>query len=122
MVDNTVNVIIENIETVNITLNNIKIGLQHGSKWLPYAVSYHLQKYIEKMPQWSEPDLYVLWHYHSKLILKYHGVMCFLPGAFQRGNLLTKRMGLSEDSVGGMIIEIIKQWDKVTIISKDFSY
>lgn len=98
-----------------ITLNNILIWLQHWSKWLPYAVSYHLQKYIEKIPQWKEPHLYVLWHYHNSLMMDYHGIMCFLPWAFQRWNLLTKRMGLSEDNIWWYDLEIIKEWNKIHI-------
>ena len=105
-----------------IILNNIKIWLQHGSKWLPYAVSYHLQKYIEKMPQWKEPDIYVLWHYHSALMMDYHWIVCFLPGAFQRWNLLTKRMGLPEDNIGWWIVEIIREKGKIRIIPKYYRF
>lgn len=105
------------------TLNNIKIWLQHWSKWLPYAVSYHLQKYIEKLPQWKEPDIYVLWHYHSSLVMDYHGIMCFLPWAFQRWNLLTKRMGLPEDNIWWRLVEIIKEKNgKIRIIPKYYRF
>lgn len=106
----------------NITLNDIKIWLQHWSKWLPYAVSYHLQKYIEKLPQWKEPDIYVLGHYHSSLMMDYHWIVCFLPWAFQRGNLLTKRMGLPEDNIGWWIVEIIKDKDKIHINPKYYRF
>jgi len=106
----------------NITLNDIKIWLQHGSKWLPYAVSYHLQKYIEKLPQGKEPDIYCLWHYHTALMMDYHGIVCFLPWAFQRWNLLTKRMWLPEDNIGGRIVEIIKEWSKIRVIPKYYRF
>lgn len=106
----------------NITLNDIKIWLQHGSKGMPYAVSYHLQKYIEKLPQGKEPDLRVLWHYHSSLFMQYHWIMCFLPWAFQRWNLLTKRMWLPEDNIGGRIVEIIKEWEKIKINPRYYAY
>jgi predicted phosphodiesterase len=106
----------------NIILNDIKIWLQHWSKGLPYAVSYHLQKYIEKLPQGKEPDIYVLWHYHSALMLDYHGIICFLPWAFQRWNLLTKRMWLPEDNIGGWIVEIIKEWNKIHINPKYYRF
>lgn len=106
----------------NITLNDIKIWLQHWSKWLPYAVSYHLQKYIEKLPQGKEPDIYVLGHYHSALLMDYHWIVCFLPWAFQRWNLLTKRMWIPEDNIGWRIVEIIKEWWKIKINPKYFRY
>lgn len=106
----------------NITLNDIKIWLQHWSKWIPYSISYHLQKYIEKIPQWQEPDIYSLWHYHSSLMLDYHWIMCFLPWAFQRWNLLTKRMWLTEDNIWWRIVEIIKQWDKIRINPKYYRF
>lgn len=106
----------------NITLNDIKIWLQHWSKWLPYAISYHLQKYIEKLPQGKEPDIYILGHYHSTLMMDYHWIVCFLPWAFQRGNLLTKRMGIPEDNIGWRIVEIIKEWEKIHINPKYFRF
>lgn len=105
-----------------ITLNDIKIWLQHWSRWLPYAVSYHLQKYIEKIPQWKEPDIYVLWHYHSSLVMDYHWIMCFLPWAFQRWNLLTKRMWIPEDNIWWWKIEIIKEWNKIHINPKYYRF
>lgn len=105
-----------------ITLNNIKIWLQHWAKWIPYSVSYHLQKYIEKIPQWQEPDIYVLWHYHSSLMMDYHWIVCFLPWAFQRWNLLTKRMWFPEDNIGWWIIEIIKEKWRIIIIPRFYRF
>lgn len=105
-----------------VTLNDIKIGLQHWSRWLPYAVSYHLQKYIEKIPQWKEPDIYVLWHYHSALTMDYHWIMCFLPWAFQRWNLLTKRMWIPEDNIWWRLVEIIREWWKIKINPKYYRF
>lgn len=105
-----------------IVLNDIKIWLQHWSKGLPYAISYHLQKYIEKLPQGKEPDIYVLGHYHSSMVMDYHWIMCFLPGAFQRWNLLTKRMWLPEDNIWGWIVEIIKEWNKIHINPKYYRF
>ncbi len=106
----------------NITLNDIKIWLQHWVRWLPYAVSYHLQKYIEKLPQWTEPDIYSLGHYHSALMMNYHWIVCFLAGWFQRWNLLTKRMWLPEDNIGWWIVEVIKHNWKIKIIPKYYRF
>lgn len=106
----------------NIILNNIKIWLQHWAKGIPYSISYHLQKYIEKLPQWKEPDIYVLGHYHSALMMDYHWIVCFLPWAFQRWNLLTKRMWLPEDNIGGWIVELIKEWDKIRVNPKYYRF
>ena len=105
-----------------VVLNNIKIWLQHWARWLPYAVSYHLQKYIEKLPQWAEPDIYVLWHYHSSLMLDYHWIVCFLPWAFQKWNLLTKRLWFPEDNIGWWIVEIIKENGKIKINPKYYRF
>lgn len=106
----------------NVILNNIKIWLQHWSKGIPYSISYHLQKYIEKLPQWKEPDIYVLWHYHSALMMDYHWIVCFLPWAFQRANLLTKRLWLPEDNIWWWIVEIIKEWEKIRINPKYYRF
>lgn len=105
-----------------VILNNIKIWLQHWARGIPYSVSYHLQKYVEKIPQWKEPDIYVLWHYHSSLLMDYHWIVCFLPWAFQRWNLLTKRLGFPEDNIGWRIIEIIKEWWKIRINPKYYRF
>jgi DNA polymerase II small subunit/DNA polymerase delta subunit B len=86
-------------------LNGVKIELHHGARSIPYAVSYHLQKYVEKLAAGNKPQLYVLGHYHTALYIFYRNVHCFLPGCFQRPNNFSVRMGFP-NLICGWIVEL----------------
>lgn len=103
-----------NLWTYNadITLNNIKVWVQHWAKWPAYAISYHLQKYVEKMEEWKCPDVFVLWHYHWQLIVIIRWILCVMPWTFQWLNWLTRRMWYTTDNIWFCIAEILKEKDK----------
>jgi len=89
----------------DLTLNGVKIGLHHGAGGGSYALSYKLQKYIEKIGAGQKPQLYVLGHYHGRFYMEYRGVHAFLPACFQWPNNFSVRLGLP-NTVGGWIVEL----------------
>jgi|ERR1035437_442223 predicted phosphodiesterase len=105
-----------------VRLNGMKIMLQHGAKGQPYAMSYHLQKYVEKLGSGRKPQIYVLGHYHSALYMFYRNIHTFLPGCFQRANAFTVRLGLPE-CIGAWIIEcevLNDSYNTIRSITKTF--
>jgi predicted phosphodiesterase len=88
-------------------LNNINIWLQHWWWSTPYAVSYHIQKYMERIPKTSDLDAFVMWHYHRELFMMYRDMMAMLPWAFLKEWLLAKRFKMG-NNLAGAILEIEK--------------
>lgn len=80
-----------------IHLNWFTVELQHWWWSSPYAVSYHMQKYMERIPQNEPIDLYILWHYHRELFMMYRWALAMLPWAFLKENLLAKRFKLGNN-------------------------
>jgi predicted phosphodiesterase len=88
-----------------ITINGVRIGLHHGSRGVPYALSYHLQKFIEKIEGGQKPQIYFLGHYHASLYTFYRNIHAYLAGCFQRPNSYSIRNGLP-NLVCGWIAEM----------------
>lgn len=97
-----------------ININWINVELQHGWGWSPYAVSYHLQKYMERMWRLDETDIFILWHYHRALLMEYRDMIAMLPWAFLGESLLAKRFKLWNNIMGWIIdIEKKKDWEMI---------
>lgn len=94
-----------------VVLNGIRIMLQHMSGGSSYAMSYKLQRYISNLPAGHKPNIYVAGHLHSSLFMTYRNIMAFLPGAFQRANDFTTRLGLHVQ-LGGWVVEVEVANDK----------
>ena len=100
-----------------ITLNGVVIGLHHGGGGNSYALSYKLQKYIEKLGSGQKPQIYILGHYHGSFYMFYRNVHCLLPGCWQKPNDFSVRHGLP-NQLGGWIINLeIADDDKNSIIN-----
>jgi predicted phosphodiesterase len=98
-----------------VQLNGVTIGLHHGVRGIPYAVSYHLQKFVEKIGAGQKPQIYILGHYHTFLYMFYRNIHCFLPGCFQKPNDFSTRLGLP-NMIGGFIVDIEVGNDKLNSI------
>lgn len=94
-------------------LNWIEIELQHWGGWTSYSQDYKLLKYIDKIKAWEEPDIYVLWHYHTAIHNLHRGIHWFMPASFLKENLLAKRFGLW-NIIGWWLVDIEKdkKWEK----------
>ena len=90
-----------------IKLNWITIQLRHWWGGSSYALDYKLNKFIDKIPAWKEPDIFALWHYHQALYALHRDIHGFLPGSFLKENMLSKRFQLG-NTVGWWIVEIEK--------------
>jgi len=100
-----------------LTLNGITIGLHHGGGGASYALSYKLQKYVEKIGSDQKPQIYILGHYHGAFYMFYRNIHCFLPACFQKPTDLSVRFGLP-NCVGGWIVEVEIADDECNSIDK----
>ena len=96
-----------------INLNNIVIQLQHWGGGNSYSKDYKLQRYIDSIEAWKEPDIFGLWHYHQAIHSLHRWIHGFMPWAFLKQNLLAKRFRFP-NVIGGWIIDIDKdaEWRK----------
>ena len=90
-----------------INLNGIKIQLQHGGWGNSYSKDYKLQRYIDSIEAWKEPDIFGLGHYHQAIHSLHRWIHGFMPGAFLKSNLLAKRFRFP-NVIWGWIIDINK--------------
>lgn len=90
-----------------IKINWITIQLRHWWGGSSYALDYKLNKFIDKIPAWKEPDIFALWHYHQALYALHRDIHWFLPWSFLKENMLSKRFQLW-NTVWWWIVEIEK--------------
>lgn len=92
-------------------LNWIEINLHHWWGSLSYAKSYKMNKYLDWLVPWNEPDVFILWHYHAALYDFHRGIHSFMPASFLKENLLAKRFNLG-NVIWWWVVEIDKdkQW------------
>lgn len=88
-------------------INGITIQLRHWWWGSSYALDYKLNKFIDKIPAWKEPDIFALWHYHQALYALHRDIHWFLPWSFLKENMLSKRFQLW-NTVWWWIVEIEK--------------
>lgn len=74
-----------------LNLNWITIQLQHWGGGNSYSKDYKLQRYIDSIPAWEEPDIFGLGHYHQAIHSLHRWIHGFMPWAFLKKNLLAKR-------------------------------
>lgn len=77
-----------------VVLNGIDIEMQHGGWSNSYAWSYKPQKYLENANPKDQPNVFLLWHYHTALYMFYRKIHTFMVWAFQWETNLTKRFKL----------------------------
>lgn len=90
-----------------LNLNWIKIQLQHWGGGNSYSKDYKLQRYIDSIEAWKEPDIFGLGHYHQAIHSLHRGIHGFMPWAFLKQNLLAKRFRFP-NVIGGWIVDIDK--------------
>jgi predicted phosphodiesterase len=106
----------------SLKLNGFDVEMQHGWGSSPYAASYHLQRFMERIPQEVHLDLRVLWHYHRELSMLYRGALAMLPWAFLKENLLAKRFKLG-NNISGSVVKLKRNEDgKLEFLPHMFKY
>lgn len=100
-------------------LSWIDINLHHWGGSLSYAKDYKMKKYLDSLPVDNQPDIFALWHYHTALYDLHRGIHGFMPWAFLKENLLSKRFNLW-NIIWGWLIEIEKDEDGTTRINMEF--
>lgn len=92
-------------------INWIVIQLHHWWWSISYAKDYKLNKLLDKIEPQDHPDIYSLWHYHTALYSLHRWIHAFMPWAFLKENLLSKRFNLW-NIIWWWIVEIEKdkQW------------
>lgn len=103
-------------------LNDFDIEMQHWWGSSPYAASYHLQRYMERIPQEEHIDLRILGHYHRELSMLYRWALAMLPWAFLKENLLAKRFKLG-NNITWSVVKLKKNEDgKLEFLPHMFKY
>jgi hypothetical protein len=96
-----------------ITINNITIYMHHGLGARTYALSYKMQKFLEKIKSGQEPDIFAQAHYHTLFYAPVRGVDGFEVGSFQGITSFARRIGETDTTVGGWILNIEKTEDGI---------
>lgn len=96
-----------------LNLNWITVQLQHGGGGSSYSKDYKLQRYMDSIKAWEEPDIFWLGHYHQAIHSLHRWIHWFMPWAFLKENMLAKRFKFP-NIIGGWIIDITKdeEWKK----------
>lgn len=82
------------------------IDLVHPGGGTAYAISYHLQKYIEAISGGTKPDIVGIGHYHKAEMLPSHrNVVGIQTGTFQSQTPFMRNRRLAAH-IGGWIIQI----------------
>lgn len=102
-----------------IMLNWVDVELQHWWWSNSYARSYKPQKYLENADPKDQPNVFLLWHYHTALYMFYRKIHTFMVWAFQWETNLTKRFKLG-NTQGGRIVEVRLDSDWWTKIDMEF--
>lgn len=100
-------------------LNGIDINLHHWGGSLSYAKDYKMKKYLDSLPVEWQPDVFVLWHYHTALYDLHRWIHGLMPWARLKENLLAKRFNLW-NTIWGWIVEIEKNEKGQSTINLEF--
>lgn len=86
-------------------VGGINIYLHHGTGGGAYARSYKLQKFIEQIAPEQKPQILVMGHYHSSVLLPmYRNVAAIQMPCFQAQSPYLKAKGLYPE-IAGVILE-----------------
>ena len=102
-----------------LNLNGILINLHHWGGSLSYAKDYKMKKYLDSLPVEWQPDVFVLWHYHTALYDLHRWIHGLMPWARLKENLLAKRFNLW-NTIWGWIVEIEKNEKGQSTINLEF--
>ena len=100
-------------------LNGIDINLHHWGGSLSYAKDYKMKKYLDSLPVEWQPDVFILWHYHTALYDLHRWIHGLMPWAWLKENLLAKRFNLW-NTIWGWIVEIEKNEKGQSTINLEF--
>lgn len=100
-------------------LNGIDINLHHWGGSLSYAKDYKMKKYLDSLPVEWQPDVFILWHYHTALYDLHRWIHGLMPWARLKENLLAKRFNLG-NTIWGWIVEIDKNDKWQSTINLEF--
>lgn len=102
-----------------IKIDWVDVELHHWGGSNSYSLSYKPQKYLENVNPKDQPNVYLLWHFHSALYMFYRKIHAFMVGSFQNETLLSKRFKLGNTQWWWIIdVSLDDKWG--TIINMEF--
>ena len=84
-------------DVADVKYGKTRVRLYHGSKALPYARSYRMQKYVEQIPTEEKPQILLMGHFHNSFYMKYSDVHCFQVPAIIDQTPYARSLGLHNE-------------------------
>ena len=84
-------------ECADLKLGNIAIRLYHGKGGSAYALSYKLQKYLDKIPVNERPQILQTGHIHQSFYMKQDHTHCFQTSCLQDLTPYGRSCGFNND-------------------------
>lgn len=102
-----------------IKIDWVDIELHHWGGGNAYSVSYKPQKYLENVNPKDQPNVYLLWHFHTAMYMFYRKIHAFMVGSFQNETLLSKRFKLG-NTQWWWVVDVMLDDKWWTIINMEF--
>jgi DNA polymerase II small subunit/DNA polymerase delta subunit B len=96
--------------------NGIKIRLLHPDGGGAYAISYSVQKLVEKMSSGTKPHIFIVGHDHTAFYSYIRNVHCIRPGCFEGQTTFLLRKGIMP-AIGGFTCEARKGKGKDAVVA-----
>jgi predicted DNA-binding protein YlxM (UPF0122 family) len=97
--------------------NGLKIRLKHPGGGTAYAISYHMQKYIESISGGQKPNLLFQGHFHKAEYLFYRNIHGYDVGCLMNQSIFMKKTN-TPAHIGYWIVDVKLNKDKEKIVER----
>jgi hypothetical protein len=97
--------------------NGLKIRLKHPGGGTAYAISYHMQKYIESLSGGQKPNLLFQGHYHKSEYVFYRNIHGYDVGCLMNQSIFMKKKN-TPAHIGYWIVDVKLNRSKSKIVER----
>jgi len=97
--------------------NGLKIRLRHPGGGTAYAISYHMQKYIESISGGQKPNLLFQGHYHKAEYMFYRNIHGYDVGCIMNQSVFMKKTN-TPAHIGYWMIDVKVNKDRKKIVER----
>ena len=92
-------------DMADIAFGGVRFRMFHPDGGKAYALSYHLQKFVESIPGGDKPDVLLVGHYHGYCSIRPRNVRALMVPSMQlKSDLFRRRM--AESVVGALVLTV----------------